>query len=74
MNEDDLDKLERMTIRLFLIIILVWVTIMLFKSCSVMLTIGDKNNSVIDTEADAVVDTLNIDTEFNLMKKEKHKN
>jgi len=35
MKEDELDKIERMTIRLFLIIILVWVTIMLFRSCSV---------------------------------------
>jgi len=50
MDEETLNKLERITIRIFLIGALIWITMVVYQSCSVSI-IGIKNSENIKVES-----------------------
>jgi len=49
MNENELNKIERITIRIFLLVVILWVSLVLYQSCSVAFIKGH-HNTVNDTE------------------------
>ena len=67
MSEEDYERLERVTMRLFLIIILIFVTMALFKSCSLAFVKGDGQGHTI-YQADAA-DVEDVEVDLALRKK-----
>ena len=67
MDEEDYKRMERITLRLLLIVVLIWVTIILFKSCSLAFVKGDGQGHTI-YQADAA-DVEDVEVDLALRKK-----
>jgi hypothetical protein len=55
MDEENLNKLERITIRIFLIAVLIWITFVLYQSCSASIIFQKgSGNNIYNAETDKV--------------------
>ena len=60
MNDNELSKLERITIRIFLIAVLIWVTLVIYQSCSATFIKGHHNSSSSKEAVEADGDELEL--------------
>ena len=60
MKEEELNKLERITIRVFLLVVLLWVSMVLYQSCSATFIKGHHNTSSSAEAVEADGDELQL--------------
>jgi len=60
MNDEELSKMERLTIRIFLAVVLIWLTLVLYQGCSATFIKGHHNNSSSAEQVEADGDELEL--------------